>query len=98
MAWWTKVGDKIEKHGKRQPKLAAMIRLNFARNMEGVPLEQLGLYRRDPGLHPGEPNLLPEMVEKTRQKDLAQQIRKVLKGGRTKRPTRTPPSTLKTGS
>lgn len=82
MAWWTRVGDKIEKHDGRKPKLDAAITLRFATSMDGVKIEDCGLYKRDPVKHPDEPNLLPEMAEKERTKRLAAEIKGMLRGGR----------------
>lgn len=84
MAWWTKIEREngkveIEKHEDRQPKLGAMIKLNFARNMGGVPLEKLGLYERDPEKHPDEPNVLAQMIEKEQHKYLTAQIKSIMK-------------------
>lgn len=72
--WWTTIeradgSVKVEKHaGGEDPKLSAGITLLFAKTMEGVPIEQMGLYKRDPTKYPNEPNLLPEMQRKFEQR------------------------------
>ncbi len=77
MAWWTKAnGGKVEEH---KTKLDAEVRLNFAKNAGGEPLESLGLYKRNPEKYPDEPNLLPAMIEKHRTKELAKQLREMMK-------------------
>lgn len=77
-AWWSRTSKGVEKHAGRQPKLSALIRLNFARNMGDDPLDALGLYRRDPAKHPDEPNVFAEIVQKAEAKALSD----MLKGGK----------------
>ncbi len=84
MAWWTRVereDGKVEetRHDGKQPKMSAAIALNFARNVGGVPLEKLGLYKRDPSRFPDEPNLLPEMMRKLQEKAISSQLRTALR-------------------
>ncbi len=88
-AWWTKIerengNVEIKKHDDRKPKLGAMITLNFARNIGEVPLEKLGLYKRDPEKYPDEPNVLAQMIEKEQTKRLAAQLREMMKKPRKK--------------
>lgn len=79
MAWWTKVVgagtlDGIKKHDK---KLGAIITLNFAVSF-GANHADCGLYKREPQTHPDEPNLLPAMLAKIRQRQFAQDLRRVM--------------------
>jgi hypothetical protein len=69
MAWWSRVGDEIEKHDGPQPKLGAMIRLNFSA-ATGTPIERLGLYKQDPVKRPDAENLLPGEIAKVQQKKI----------------------------
>lgn len=67
-AWWSRVGDVVEKHNRRSPKFAAATRVSFAVGMGGARVADCGIYRRDPEKHPDEPNVLPEMMEKARKR------------------------------
>lgn len=64
MTWWTKIRTKVEKWDGPKPKMRAAIALNFARNMSGVPLEELHLYRQDPEKHPDTPDVLPVEMDR----------------------------------
>ena len=78
-AWWSKVGDVIERHDGLRPKFAAAIRVNFAVNGGGAKVEDCGLYRRDPAKHPDEPNVLPGEIAKAQRKKMVEQIRGLMR-------------------
>lgn len=82
MAFWSKVAGKIEKHDGRQPKLWAIFRINVAHNVESIPLTSCALYKKDPERYPDTPDILPEELEKVRQKQMAKQLRQIMKGRR----------------
>jgi hypothetical protein len=83
MAWWSNVNGDVKKHDGPRPKFGALVRLSFAR-AGGTPEEALGLYKRDPARHEGEPNLLPGELEKVRKADLARQIKQIMGKGKRK--------------
>lgn len=68
MAVWSKVQGEIEKHDGQKPMMAAAIRVNFAVNLSKVPVEECGIYRRDPEKYPDEPDILPAKLEKARKR------------------------------
>lgn len=76
MAWWTKVDGKVEKHDGQRPRLSALIRINFARNLSNVPLDKMGLYKKDPEKNPDAENVLPAMLEKHQKQEWAKQVKK----------------------
>jgi len=78
MAWWSKVNGEVEKHDGRRPQFAALIRINFARNLSGVPLDAMGLYRKDPEKHPDAENVLPAMVEAHEKREFAKQLKQIM--------------------
>jgi hypothetical protein len=84
--WYTDVKGKVEEH---QRKLGALIRLNFAIGANAATVEECALYKRDPrkASKTGESpeNLYPALVEKARQRRLAEQIRAIMKGGKGRR-------------
>ena len=81
MPWFSKVGDAVVEH---KQKLWAIFACKVAVSMNTAKIEDCAIYKRDPAKYPDEPNLLPAMVEKERQKQLAAQIRSIMgKGKRT---------------
>lgn len=62
-AWWTKIKGVVKRHDGRKPKLGAVIAATFAK-AAGTPIEELGLYRKDPAKYPDAVNELPDMLEK----------------------------------
>lgn len=87
MAFWTKVGDLLQKHDGIQPKMWALFRINVAVNgtSPGIPISDCSMYRRDPSKYPNEPDILAAEMEAFRQKEFAKQVRKVM--GRKKKRT-----------
>lgn len=78
MAWWSRVKDKIEKHDGRQPKMWALFRINVARTVENIPIEECAIYRRDPAKQTDPVNELPALIEQERQRRLAKDIRRIM--------------------
>lgn len=83
MAWWIKiVGTELAGLTEHKTKVAALMRLSFAMNV-GATRDECGLYKRDPERHPDAQNLLPALVEKTEEQQIARQLRSLM--GRRKR-------------
>lgn len=83
--WYTDVKGKVEEH---QQKLGALIRLNFSIGANAATVEECALYKRDPRKAPegSKPeNLYPALVAKARQRQLAEQIHAIMKGGKGRR-------------
>jgi len=76
--WYSMIRGDVNEHNG---KLWAISACNI-HGAGGVPVSEMGVYRRDPRKHPDEPNILPVEIEKTREKLLAQQIRQMMRGRR----------------
>ena len=81
MPWFSKVGDEVKEHDQ---KLWAIFACKVAVSMGTSKVEDCAIYKRNPAKYPDEPNLLPAMIEKERQKRLAEQIRSIMGKGKRK--------------
>jgi hypothetical protein len=61
MTWWTKIRGEVKKRDGREAKALAAFALTVARST-GIPMAELGLYRKDPVKHPDAVNELPALV------------------------------------
>lgn len=84
-AWYSRVGDKIERHDGRRPKFAAVIRCTITVSMGVAKAEDCGIYRRDPAKYPDEPDVFAAMLEKAQARRDVEALRALMRKGKTRR-------------